>query len=203
MADFLPRQDDALVTWLVNFQSKVAAHAVALGLTAAQVTALQERCGRVITAIQAVTPAQSALAAAVTAKETAKTTELPALRGELNLIKANPAITSALLADLQIVGTSTVFNPDTFQPELTGEVVSDHVRIKFKKLGADGVNLYTRLRGQPAWTFLARDTNSPYDDHRPLTTAGVAETREYQAFGVLKDDQIGQPSAIVSVTFGG
>ena len=135
MAVFLPRQDDALVTWLVNFQSKVAAHAVALGLTAAQVTALQERCGRVITAIQAVIPAQSALAAAVTAKETAKTTELPALRGELNLIKANPAITSALLADLQIVGTSTVFNPDTFQPEQTGEVVSGHVRIKFKKLG--------------------------------------------------------------------
>ena len=92
MADFLPRQDDALVTWLVNFQSKVAAHAVALGLTAAQVTALQERCGRVSTAIQAVTPAQSALAAAVTAKETAKTTELPALRGELNLIKANPRV---------------------------------------------------------------------------------------------------------------
>ncbi len=109
MADFLPRQDDALVTWLVNFQSKVAANAAALGLTAAQVTALQDRCGRVIDAIQSVAPAQSALAlaAAVTAKETAKTTELPALRGELNLIKANPAITSALLADLQIVGTPT------------------------------------------------------------------------------------------------
>ena len=29
------------------------------------------------------------------------------------------------------------------------------------------------------------------------------ETREYQAFGVLSDEQIGQPSDIVSVTFGG
>ena len=203
MADFLPRQDDALVTWLVNFQSKVAANAAALGLTAAQVTDLQDRCQRVVDAIQAVAPAQSALAAAVTAKETAKTTELPALRGELNLIKANPAITSALLADLQIIGTPTAFNPDSFQPALTGDLVSGHVRLKFTKGGSDGVNLYTRLRGQSAWTFLARDTNSPYDDHRPLTAPGVPETREYQAYGVLKDDQIGQPSTIVSVTFGG
>ena len=81
--------------------------------------------------------------------------------------------------------------------------MSGHVRLKFTKGSSDGVNLYTRLRGQSAWTFLARDTNSPYDDHRPLTAPGVPETREYQAYGVLKDDQIGQPSTIVSVTFGG
>ena len=39
--------------------------------------------------------------------------------------------------------------------------------------------------------------------HRPLAAAGVAETREYQAFGVLKDEQIGQPIDIVSITFRG
>ena len=47
------------------------------------------------------------------------------------------------------------------------------------------------------------DTHSPYDDHTPLAVPGVAEVREYQAFGVLHDQQIGQPSDIVSVTFGG
>jgi hypothetical protein len=47
------------------------------------------------------------------------------------------------------------------------------------------------------------DTHSPYDDHTPLAVPGVAEVREYQAFGVLHDQQIGQASDIVSVTFGG
>ena len=203
MADFMPKQDDQLVTWLVNFQAKIATHGPVLGLTAAQVTALQDRSARVVSAIQAVASAQSALQAAVRTKETSKTTELPMLRGELNQLKANPSITDAQLADLNIVGTSSAFDPDNFRPDIIAEVVSGQVRIKFKKLGADGINLYSRLSGQTAWTFLARDTNSPYDDHRPLAAPGVPETREYQAFGVLKDDQIGQPSAIVSVTFGG
>ena len=47
------------------------------------------------------------------------------------------------------------------------------------------------------------DTHSSYDDHTPLAVPGVAEVREYQAFGVLHDQQIGQASDIVSVTFGG
>ena len=47
------------------------------------------------------------------------------------------------------------------------------------------------LKGQTAWTFLARDAN------------GNLEIREYMAFGVVNDKQIGLQSDIVSVTFGG
>ena len=45
--------------------------------------------------------------------------------------------------------------------------------------------------------------NFPKDDFTALAVAGTPEVREYQAFGVLNDEQIGQPSDIVSVTFGG
>lgn len=41
------------------------------------------------------------------------------------------------------------------------------------------------------------------DDHNPLALPGTPERREYQACDVLNDAQIGQPSDIVSVTFGG
>ena len=57
----------------------------------------------------------------------------------------------------------------------------------------------SRTNGPPPMA----DTHSPYDDHTPLAVPGVAEVREYQAFGVLHDQQIGQASDIVSVTFGG
>lgn len=71
------------------------------------------------------------------------------------------------------------------------------------KSTTSGINLDSRIKGQSAWKFVARDTISPYDDHTPLAVPGTAEVREYQAFGVLSDEQIGQPSDIVSVTFGG
>jgi hypothetical protein len=59
------------------------------------------------------------------------------------------------------------------------------------------------LKGQAEWKFVARDTNSPYDDHTPLAVPGAAEVREYQAFGVLNDEQIGVASDIVVVNFAG
>ncbi len=69
--------------------------------------------------------------------------------------------------------------------------------------GADAVNLYKRKAGETGWKFLARDTNSPYDDYAPLDKPGVPENWEYQALAVIGDDEAGQPSAIVKVTFGG
>ncbi len=41
------------------------------------------------------------------------------------------------------------------------------------------------------------------DDDSPLAQPGTPETREYQAIGVLADKEVGQPSDIVSVLYGG
>ena len=60
------------------------------------------------------------------------------------------------------------FDPNTFKADITAEVFSGYVRIKFKKGKSGGINLYSRLQGQTAWKFVSRDTNSPYDDHTPL-----------------------------------
>jgi hypothetical protein len=91
----------------------------------------------------------------------------------------------------------------SLQPELTAAVQSDHVILHFKKWGADAVSLYKRKAGETEWKFLARDTNSPYDDYSPLEQSGVPENWECQAMSLLGDDEVGQPSAIVKVTFGG
>ena len=113
------------------------------------------------------------------------------------------AMTPAIATDLQILGTTTTFDPNTFKPELSGSVVGGGVEVRFKKGQTGGVNISTRLRGQIAWTFLARDTSSPYLDNRPLGIPGTPEVREYIAYGVVDDQQIGLQSDIVSVTFAG
>ena len=138
------------------------------------------------------------------AKDTQASTSLAGLRGEINQWKPNPNMTPAIEAALKIVGTDSGFDPNAWKAEITkAEVVAGHVQLKWRKGPTDGVNLYVRLKGQTAWKFLARDTNSPYDDYTPLAVAGVPEVREYQAYSVLSDAQIGQPSDIVTVTFGG
>jgi hypothetical protein len=143
------------------------------------------------------------LASYVATKDTQAKVSLTGLRSYIAQWKVNPSMTPAIAAELQITGSSTPFNPDAYQASITAEAFSGYVRIKFKKGQTQGINLFSRLKGQSAWKFVSRDTNSPYDDHTPLAVAGQSEMREYQAFGMLHDQQIGLGSDIVSVTVAG
>ena len=176
------------------------ANAVTLGVNPARVTQSKAGCND----INATNTARQAWLAVAATKATQETTSLDGLRGEIKQWKANPAGTNAIETALKIVGSSSGFDPNTYKAEITKvEVIAGHVQIKFKKGPTDGVNLYSRLKGQSVWKFVSRDTNSPYDDYTALAVPGTPEVREYQAYGVLSDQQIGQPSDIVSVTFGG
>jgi hypothetical protein len=95
------------------------------------------------------------------------------------------------------------FDSENYKASITASIVAGCVRIKFVKNGVDGINIYNRPKGTAVWKFLARDTKSPYDDHIELATAGQPEHWEYRAFGVIDDAEIGQPSDIVEIVFGG
>jgi hypothetical protein len=119
------------------------------------------------------------------------------------MYKNSEAYTPEIGSDLGIVGTDDDFNPATFKTTLKLTNFMGYVQIEFKKEKTDGVRIYARLQGQAEWTFLALDTRSPYIDNRPLTTPGVAETREYMAYGVIDDVQLPTASEIYSVLFPG
>ncbi|MEI8344984.1 MAG: TIM barrel protein, partial [Candidatus Omnitrophota bacterium] len=74
------------------------------------------------------------------------------------------------------------------------------MEIVFNKSKSDGVNVYSQRDGDAGWVFLARDTESPYVDNRPLLAAGKPEVRRYKAIYVLGDDETGQPSDEITVT---
>jgi hypothetical protein len=203
MADFIPPADDAKIIWLTNLRDTIDAHATTLGLSAARVTQIKAWCNDLIDEINATNTAKQAWLAAAATKATQEATSLAGLRGEINQWKANPACTDAIEAALKIVGGGSSFDPNTFKTKITATVLGDYVRLTFVKSETDGVNFYWRKKGETVWKFLSRDTNSPYNDHTPLAVAGVPEVREYQAYGVLNDQQIGMASDIVTVTFGG
>lgn len=114
--------------------------------------------------------------------------------------KTHPASVDLLDVALKIVGSGNGLAPNTYKPMISAQVVGGHVVLTFTKGEMDAVNFYWRTKGESAWKFLSRDTDSPYNDHTPPTTPGSSEVREYQAYGVVKDRQVGQPSDIVGVT---
>lgn len=206
MADFVPGDNENLLVWATNLRDRIAVHGPTLGMTAAQITAYQGVLNVIIAALQAVVAAKSNLASAVANAKTRKQTDLSKsgpVRTEINKWKASGLLSDAMAADMKIVGTGDVFDPATYKPVITASVFAGYVRIGFKKLGVDGLNIYSRLKGQTTWKKLTFDTNSPYDDHTELAVAGAAEVREYRAIGVIDDIEIGLPSDIVSATFAG
>jgi hypothetical protein len=203
MADFVPNTEGGLQGWLVNLKTKTPNRVTELAITPARLTKILAWCDALIAAMQAAEQKKNDAQAASQTKQTQMNTSLGGLRAEIAKWKTEDGLTDAIAAELQIVGSSTAFDAEGYKPQFTAQVFSGYVRIKFKKLGADGIILNSRLKGTTGWKFVSRDTNSPYDDHTPLAVAGVAEAREYQAFGVLNDEQIGQPSDIVSVAFAG
>ncbi len=91
-------------------------------------------------------------------------------------------------------------NPHTRTPSLRAgnEFFADdshraQVTIGFNKSVSDGVNLYSKRASEAAFTFLARDTESPYVDNRANPTA-APETRDYYGLYVLHDSEIGDQS---------
>jgi hypothetical protein len=70
-----------------------------------------------------------------------------------------------------------------------------------RKLAADSLNLYVRVKGQSNFRILAgKRVRFPMDDDTP-SADGKPEEREYQAIAVIGDKEVGQPSDIVSVAW--
>ena len=200
MADFIPRSDGSLVLWLTTYKAKIITHGLALGLTAGEITDIGTQCDALIAAINNAESKKNESTNAVISKDTLKKDELPIMRNMIKRIKTHSGYTEAIGEELGIIGSDDVVSN---KPDIKAKARINDVEISFSKKGLDGVNVYGRLKGVAPWTFLARDTNSPYNDARPLTTAGVPETREYMCIGVLADVEVGEPSDIVSVVFGG
>ena len=201
--DYLPKKEAEKKSWYQSFSTAIATNAAALGLTAAQVTALQTICTTNITAIDKNDAAQTAARSARTAKDTQLSNGDKQLRTEIKKLKTNSGYTATIGTALQVIGEDADIDYSTYKPTISCVVMPGRVRIDFTKDGLDGVYIYARLKGEATWRKLALDTYSPYEDNRPLTAAGQPEHREYMAIGVLHDEEVTQQSDIIEAVYGG
>jgi hypothetical protein len=200
---YLPVKFAAQVIWLNNYKLKIAVHSTALGLTATQLADEVQWCEDVIAAINNIETKSAELKSARSAKTATDRSQLAAIRANIARHKVHIDYTPAIGSELGIVSNNTGFDPTTYKAALTVEIFGGHVRIKFTKRGADGINLYHRKKTAIEWGFLARINKSPFDNHIVLAIPNQPEHWEYRAFGVVDDEEVGIASDIVEVVYAG
>jgi hypothetical protein len=226
----IPRSDNELMLWYRNFAARLAAHATALGLTQAEVDAVQADdamfsylVGDLCPTYEAARQTRNAyknrikegpIGATAGSFPAAPTMSappaavppgiVPRLRQLVARIKAAPAYTEAIGLDLGIVGpdTGTSDAPDmTARPTAKAHpIAANNVEVDFSKGRFDGVLIESRRTGEADWTRLGIDNYSPYIDSRPLLEAGKPEVREYRLRYVLRDEPVSDWSDIISAT---
>jgi hypothetical protein len=202
--DFVPDSFQNLYDWANQLYTDIATQGPAAGWTAAQVTAFQALVAPIRDAAKDVLDKIDALDVSKGALQAALNANLGPLRQQIRNLKSMGGYTDGMGKSLGVHTPSSAADPNTYQPEIAAEAFPGHVRITGRKRMADSLNIYERLKGQTQWRLVAtKRTRFPFDDDAPLAQAGVAETREYMAMGVIGDEEIGQPSDIVSVLYGG
>jgi hypothetical protein len=126
------------------------------------------------------------------------------------LLKASPGYTKVMGLDLGVevpdtAGGEGMAGEDNAVPVVKGLAFLGEqgpgARLTFVKHGHMGVYIESR-RGNGAWEFLAIETNSPYNDERPLLVAGQPELREYRVRYWDKGTPNGDWCDVIRVTVG-
>jgi len=210
----IPTNDEKAELWLINFAYRLPAVATTFGISTAEVNQTAEDSSAFIYCLLSVKNAVVEKEERISFKDLVRKgstdtgrivyPSLPtpppppmvdALPGAFNRaaaiaqrIKAHPKYTDSVGRDLGIVAPESTFDPDTYKPTIKVVNVSKTRKITFSKSSTDGVNIYFRLaEAGRDWTFLARDTSSPYIDS---TVYSTPTELEYMAKGVIKDAEL-------------
>lgn len=202
--DFMPNKRADRYLWWKNLKDNIATEGPKFGLTAGQITDVTTLCTAMMTLYEETDAAQAILDGKRAAEKAGEAANQAAVRAMIRNWKTMPGYAaSGSEGVLKLKGAEEDFDPTNYKPVIKVSVEGSYIRLDFAKKGVDALIIYTRLRGETGWTKLARDSASPYIDTRPLTTPAVPETREYMAMGEVNDVEVGLPSDIVSIVFGG
>jgi hypothetical protein len=203
MADFLPKSNGGLASWLNNYGTKLPTYAVLLSLTPAEQAALVKACADAHDAVELKNAKWNEYLSSIAASQQTIDDATALIRGAVRRQKASAGYTDAIGADLAITGSGSPVDPTAIKPLLTATVVPGAVMIRVKRKGATSSNLYSRLAGQTQWKLVKWIISSPYADTTPLAQPNVPERREYAVRGLINDAEVGELSDVVSVVFAG
>ena len=199
-----PTRTKNRLDWLKNLKAEITTHAATLHWDAAKLATVSALLDPLIAGYQsAVDTDRAAVEANATAAQLFAQ-QNDSLRALVNEANANPDFTDGMAATMKVLTGRKTVDPAALKPTLRAEAHPGSVRLSGSKDYAELIDIYMRVAGATAWTLVGiRRKKLPFDDQTPLKTPGVPETREYMARAVIDDQEVGQPSDIVTVTFAG
>ena len=202
--NIVPDSHENRLNFFKNLKVRLVANTATLNLDPTFVSTISALLDSLIAAYQTLVDAEQAAVAASADAATVFAVKAGALRGLFNNLKSNVNMTAGIATAMGILPTISVKPPTQIKPKIKAEAQAGHVRLSGSKDYAELVDIYMRIVGTIPWKLVGiRRKKLPFEDPTPLQTAGVPETREYQAIGVIGDDEVGLPSDIVTVTYAG
>ena len=198
---FFPKAITELLAWAQNYKTKIGNFAEALNMSPDEVAKEVAKCDKMIDSINEVFGLRSNFKSGVSSRNSILDAEGTDLRIDIKRHKASAGYTESIGLALGIIGTDTDFDPSTFKPVITVEPFGNLVTIKFTKKGVNGLNIYSRKKGQANFKLLSRATKSPFKFQPAVDETGKPIQWEFIAFGVIKDEEIGLPSDSVTFVF--
>lgn len=221
---YLPDSDADRVSWLLNFKTKLQGYAATFGLTAAEVTSVQndyayyayevqlhefarqlskavgehKRLAR-SSATQQAMPAFPAMPALGTAPAAVNSGIFNRIAKLVQRLKYHLSYTDAIGRDLGIVASVPVFNPNAMQPDLSIRLNAGRPHLKWKKGDSDFIKLFVDRHDNRGFVLLAQVFRNEYIDIAELPEGVFGATWDYKGRYMIGDDEVGQFSQVISI----
>lgn len=223
-ARFIPTSDAEKGIWLNNFTAKLAVYAAVLGITPAEITALQKDNTFFQFLISTIEMFRQYLLNLAGYKNMAKhanaqqhigafpappaISTIPAAVAEgifdrvsklAIRIKASANYTDNIGSDLGIISPVQTFDPALLQPELKITLDGDRPHIKCTKGYSDAIDLYVDRKDGAGFVLIGRLTKPDYIDVADLPANVVLTEWDYKARYVIANSVVGTMSSVVSI----
>lgn len=204
-ADYIPQSYPNLDEWCAKQAAELTAPlATTIGMTDPERAAFLAAVDTVKTAVAPIVDLMQQLDELTANFPMILDAQMPLIRAAIKRAKTSPGCTPAIQTQLDWIGAAHNVDPANSRPSIDVEAQRGRIKITGRKPGFDSVSIYARKKGDVAWNLIAvRKRKFPYYDETPLVVANTPEVREYMAIGVVKDEEIGQPSEIKEVVYAG
>ena len=195
--DYVPTNKNELSAWAESFVTTEAKYANKYGIREAGLKTTQTNVQNFQDSLKKELDLVEKKRKQVAITEQYRSVMTVDIRATAQTIKNNFEYTPDVGKEFGIIGPENPFDPKTWKPTLKLRKVTGGVEISFTKSQTDGIDLYRRKQGEDNFTFLSRDTHSPYIDNKDIESPIIME---YYCKGVLHDEEIGLESDMAKIT---
>ncbi len=200
--DFVPRSLANQKTWFTGLKAGITTDGPTLRRTPAEVTADTAFIDSILTPITDALDKETAAMEALGLARATMSTNLSKLRTLINNYKSSPGWNPGMGDAWQVNSSATQYDMTSHAPTIVVKNEGGQTVIRGQKPGFTSVSIDMRLAGATAWTVIGMKlSHFPLVDNTAPQTPGKPEKREYRARGYVGDQEMGQPSDIVSAIF--